>query len=91
MKAIWLETALDDLDAAISWVATYDGKAALQLDNEIAELVNRLEQFPLSGRSGRVDGTREAIIGNYILVYTVCEDRVEILRVIHAARKYPSG
>lgn len=89
MKAFWLETALDDLEAAIIWVADYDTNAALQLDTEVDQLIKRLEHFPLSGRPGRVQGTREAIVGSYILVYRVSEDRLEILRFIHGARQYP--
>ncbi len=89
MKAVWLETALDDLEAAIIWVSDYDLNAALRLDTSVDLLVKRLELFPLSGRPGRVEGTREAIVDNYVLVYRVSEESLEILRFIHGARQYP--
>ncbi|MBD5607344.1 MAG: type II toxin-antitoxin system RelE/ParE family toxin [Desulfovibrio sp.] len=89
MKSIWLESALDDLDATILWVSCYDLDAALKLDEEVAQLVKRLEQFPLSGRAGRVKDTREAIVDNYVMVYRVTERNIEILRFIHGARQYP--
>ncbi len=71
VKVKWLELALDDLDAAIDWVGNYDLDTALRLDDNVQQLVSRLERFPYSGRQGRVEGTREAILGNYVLVYTV--------------------
>lgn len=88
MKFLWLEAALNDLEAAIIWVADYDLNAALQLDDEVAQLVRRLEQFPLSGRPGRVDGTREVSAGNYVFVYKAEKDCIEILCFIHGARRY---
>jgi plasmid stabilization system protein ParE len=43
------------------------------------------------GRAGRVDGTRELIISDspYIAVYRVLEDELEVLDVLHAARRWP--
>ena len=89
MKSVWIESALDDLESALIWVSDYDPNAALKLDDEVAQVVSRLEKFPFSGRSGRVDGTREAIVGNYVLVYRVAEEQIEILRFIHGAMQYP--
>jgi len=45
------------------------------------------------GRPGRVPGTRELVLPNfpYIIPYRVREQRVEILRVFHTARKWPQG
>lgn len=46
--------------------------------------------MPLAYRSGRLPDTREMIVHpNYILVYRVSEDRVRILRLLHARRLYP--
>ena len=39
---------------------------------------------------GRVPGTREAVVHpNYILVYRVTAEAVEILRLMHARQRYP--
>ena len=62
----------------------------MKLDNEVAQIVTRLEEFPLSGRAGRVEGTREFIAGNYVLIYQVSENRLEVLGFIRDAWKYPS-
>jgi len=41
-------------------------------------------------RPGRVEGTREAIVHpNYILIYRVTVDAVEITAVVHARQEYP--
>jgi plasmid stabilization system protein ParE len=43
------------------------------------------------GRPGREAGTRELVAHkNYILVYDVTADMVRVLRVLHAARQWPS-
>jgi plasmid stabilization system protein ParE len=43
------------------------------------------------GRAGRVTGTRELVVAGtpYIVPYRVRVEAVEILRVFHAARKWP--
>ena len=41
-------------------------------------------------RSGRVEGTREALVHpNYLLVYRVGVESVEIINVVHARQQYP--
>lgn len=41
-------------------------------------------------RSGRREGTRELVVHpNYIVVYVVREDAVEIVSVLHTRREYP--
>ena len=44
------------------------------------------------GRQGRIDGTRELVIHGlpYIIPYRMRHGRVEILAVIHAARRWPT-
>ncbi|MDR2726446.1 MAG: type II toxin-antitoxin system RelE/ParE family toxin, partial [Deltaproteobacteria bacterium] len=50
------------------------------------------EQFPESGRPGRVPGTRELVIAGlpYLLPYRVRNDVVEILRFFHTSQKPPN-
>ena len=41
-------------------------------------------------RAGRIRGTREAVVHpNYILIYRVGSDAVEIVNVIHSRQQYP--
>jgi plasmid stabilization system protein ParE len=48
---------------------------------------------PAMGRPGRVSGTRELVVPDtpYIVPYRVRRNAVEVLRVFHAAGKWPSG
>ncbi|HET6521471.1 MAG TPA: type II toxin-antitoxin system RelE/ParE family toxin, partial [Geminicoccaceae bacterium] len=51
-----------------------------------------LAQHPESGRPGRVPGTRELVVSGtpYIVPYRVQGNTVQILRVLHGARKWPT-
>ncbi len=41
-------------------------------------------------RPGRADGTREAVVHpNYLLIYRIVLDTVEIVNVVHARQDYP--
>ena len=49
-------------------------------------------QFPLLGRAGLVESTREfSVVGlPYLIVYQVASDTdVDVLTIIHTRRKYP--
>jgi toxin ParE1/3/4 len=93
MKIKWLRQALRNLEQAHSYIFKDDPEAARQLILRIQSVVNQLAEFPLMGRVGRVEGTRELVISNtsYLIIYRVTEESVEILRVLHTARKYPKN
>ncbi|SAK72380.1 translation repressor RelE [Caballeronia hypogeia] len=41
-------------------------------------------------RNGRVSGTREVVVHpNYIVVYAVSADAIEVLNVLHSRQCYP--
>lgn len=41
-------------------------------------------------KAGRVKGTREIVVRpNYVLVYRVAGNVIEVLRVLHAAQQWP--
>ncbi|MGB6687706.1 MAG: type II toxin-antitoxin system RelE/ParE family toxin [Terracidiphilus sp.] len=54
---------------------------------------NRLKNFPLSGRAGRVRGTRELVIPgtSYIAAYVVQENEVRIAAVLHGRQSWPES
>jgi plasmid stabilization system protein ParE len=45
----------------------------------------------MSGRLGRIEGTRELVVPGlpYIILYSVAEDAILISAVIHTSRKWP--
>ena len=86
----WNAKALDELDAIVSYIAQINPSAAEGLQGLIEVSVLPLSQHPYLYRLGRVVGTRELVVHpNYIVVYRVMIDRVEIVGVLHAAREYP--
>ena len=91
MKVSFTPQARDDLAAIREWIATDDERAA---DNVIARIVQAaiaLGQFPMLGRAGAIEGTRElSVVGlPYVVVYQVAAGGVDVLTVVHARRKYP--
>jgi toxin ParE1/3/4 len=89
MQVRWLRKALQNLEVIYEYVAKDNPDAALQLVTKIRGAVRQLEDFPLMGRTGRVKETREIVVNPYIVIYRVNETFVEILRVLHSARKFP--
>lgn len=91
MRVRWLRKALANLDEEGEYIAQDDPKAAARVVMRILEAVELLKQNPAMGRPGRVAGTRELVVTktSYIIPYRVRDGAVEILRVFHAARKWP--
>jgi toxin ParE1/3/4 len=70
-----------------------DDKAAAQ--RTALHIVNSVEQLlsdnPDMGRPGRASGTRELVIPRtpYIVPYRVRNNRIQVLRLYHGARRWP--
>ena len=93
MRIRWLRTALANLNAEAEYIARDNPAAAARMVATIASAVERLVEHPAMGRPGRVSGTRELIVPDtpYIVPYRVRRNAVEVLRVFHAARRWPSS
>jgi len=91
MRVRWLRTALANLDAEAKYVARDSPAAAAKLVTVVNRSVQNLRRFPAMGRPGRVVGTRELVVPGtpYIVPYRVRNDAIEVLRVFHAARRWP--
>lgn len=86
----WRDEARGDLRQIISFIAERNPEAAERLRAAIEHAAEGLPAFPYMYRPGRVAGTREVVVHpNYILIYRVGIDRIEIVSVIHARRNYP--
>jgi toxin ParE1/3/4 len=90
MQVRWLRKALQNLEQAHAYVDKDDPDAAIRTVLKIQVAAKQLAQFPLMGKVGRVEGTRELVIINttYFLVYSLKEHTVEVLRVLHASMRY---
>lgn len=86
----WNARALDKLDELIAYIAARNPTAADQLLERIEAAVLPASDHPYLYRSGRVSGTREIIAHpNYIVVYRVLSDSIQVLNVLHAHQRYP--
>lgn len=90
MRLVRRETYAQDLDRIVDFIANDNPAAALDMWDEIEGQVERLRDFPLSGRPGRVPETRELVVARtaYIVIYVVGDD-VDLVRVLHGAQKWP--
>lgn len=89
MKLRWTQRALADLQCLAERIQA-DGKpmAAQAFVNALADRVDRLKTFPLMGRQGRLQDTRELVVHkNYLVTYRLRADEVQLLQVWHVARE----
>lgn len=93
MLVRWVKVALENLNAEAAYIAEDNPAATRRTVELMVDSVKQLEQFPATGRPGRVSGTRElVVIGTpYIVPYRVRAGHVEILRAFHGARRWPSS
>ena len=92
MIIVWSPQAIADLASLRGYIAE-DNKAAAQRValHVIRNIEQLLSEHPDMGRAGRVPGTRELVIPQtpYIVPYRVRDNRIQVLRVYHGARKWP--
>lgn len=91
-----LQTALNDLDEIILYMASYSKEVAIKWHDKLIEACNRLAVFPEMGVLVPDDNLtplefRMVPIGNYIIFYRVyyVNQEVTVLRVLDARRDYP--
>jgi len=83
----WTKTALASVDEIADFIAKDNPTRATSFMLELQAAVTQLLAHPGMGRAGRIPGTRELVLHkNYIAIYRVRGDAVEILRLHHAAR-----
>ena len=92
MNLIWSPEARGDLREMVAYLSEKNPYAARALCERIEAVAAEIIETPYIGRPGRVPGTRELVITNtpYVLPYQIRSDSIEILRVYHAARKWPN-
>lgn len=91
MKLRWSDGAVEHLRSAHEYLEAENPKAAGEAIDRIISAVERLEQFPHMGRPGRVEGTRELVVTGtpFLVAYRLKGEAVQILAVLHGARKWP--
>ena len=88
MKLFWHPAAIEDRRDFLMHIGEDNLSAALTNDAAIESKAERLLSSRLIRyKAGRVAGTHELVVSkNYVLVYRVTGDVVEILRVLHTAQ-----
>lgn len=91
MRVIWTEGAVSDVESLRSYIEKDRPHAARRIATRIVNLVEALAEKPGVGRPGRVPGTRELVVSGtpYVVPYRVRGGRVEVLRVLHGAMRWP--
>ena len=90
MRVLWTEAALNQLEAIRDFLSQTSPEYAQRV---IERLVGRSEQLAAFPRSGRMvpeyelDEVRQVIEGSYRIIYLIKEQQLEVLAIIHSARK----
>jgi toxin ParE1/3/4 len=91
VKVEWLPVAVGNLWSQIAYLGERDPHAAIALGDAVEASVRRLGDHPRLGRSGRVEDTRELVVGGtpLVVVYRIEADVVLVLRLLHGAQRWP--
>jgi toxin ParE1/3/4 len=90
----WTEQATQQLDQAHDYITISNNKAvAARITMQIVTTVQQLAAFPMSGKAGRVLGTRELVISNtpFIAAYAIDKADIIILAIYHGAQQWPES
>jgi toxin ParE1/3/4 len=87
----WTEPALGDLERICAWVEAHGEQSAIRLVSRLRDRAESLAGLPNQGPPGRIEGTCELVVAgtDYLILYRLKEDTVELLRVVHTRQKWP--
>ncbi|WP_338487229.1 type II toxin-antitoxin system RelE/ParE family toxin [Pseudomonas trivialis] len=90
LALVWLDEAIADLIDIVTFIAAENPGAARRLKARLEVAPLPLTEHPYLYPGGRVPGTREVVVHpNYVLVYRITLERIEIVNVLHSRQKYP--
>lgn len=91
MHVRWTEGAADDLEHIADYLLAHTPDRAPGLVQSVYEAPSSLLMFPNRGRPGKKEGTRELVLTPlpYVVVYTVTDDAIFVVRILHGAQKWP--
>ena len=88
-RLVWADPALEDVDEIAEYIALDDEQAARNLVKRIFASIERLRDFPESGRTPPELGRsryRELVVGPCRIFYRVDGDKVLVLHVMRSER-----
>jgi len=87
---LWAPEAEQDRADIMDHIAADSPSAAIRMDLLFGEAASRLTDHPHMGKPGHIPDTRELIPHpSYRLVYTINQDTIWILALVHTARLWP--
>ena len=91
MQLRWTEAAAVDLERIADYLFSNAPDRASRLVRSIYEAPETLLSFPYRGRPGKKAGTRELVLLPlpWIVVYTVSDEVVHVVRILHGAQRWP--
>ncbi|MFB9951027.1 type II toxin-antitoxin system RelE/ParE family toxin [Rhizobium puerariae] len=92
MNVSFTPQAIADLLEIHTHIAQFDQNAADRVLSRIRQVIEIFENFPLLGREGSVEDTREFAISGlpYTIVYRIASPSdLDILTIIHQRKLYP--
>ena len=94
MTVNWTEAALSDLRAIEAYIARHSSRYATVLIDRIFTHTGILADHPFLGPvvpEYDDEALRELVEDPYRIVYRVYDERVDVVAVVHAARRMPRG
>jgi toxin ParE1/3/4 len=93
VKIRWSTPARLQLRRQSQYIAVDRPIVARLIATRVQDAVNRLADFPLQGRPGRVIDTRELVVSRtpFTVAYRVTDETVEVIAVIHQAQQWPES
>lgn len=90
LNLIWEPEAEHQLNDIVDYIKPLSAHGAVKIARLVMDGLDRARRSPHIGRPGRVSGTRELIVHpNYVVIYRITADAIDVLRVLHARRLYP--
>lgn len=91
MKLIFTHRFRDELRREYQFLRERNPPAAERVREKILATIQRLKQFPQSGRSWRLPGTWELVVPGlpYTVIYEIDDSRVVVLTLFHTSREFP--
>lgn len=88
MKYRLLPQAAVDLEGIGDYIASHNPNAAVRFVDALERRWNLLTLHPFSGapREDIAPGIRHLVVGEYLTLYRVNDDAIEIVRVLHGHR-----
>ncbi len=88
MRIRWTPAAAADLQNISDYLKDHHPRYRDPTMRKLYATIGGLKQWPVRGRPGREEGTREILFPPtpYVAVYRIREQPIEVLRIYHAAQ-----